>query len=242
MITDKAPAAGSSLWLASRGTRHAFPVGIALIFAIPMLLVAFILREQFGLQFDLPPQVEMGIIIAIPCFAGMGYNLLQRYPANILRLRRHLQEVVKQEVPEAESLIAHEDDMRAIEGSLNLLLRSLREKLVVAQCEHDALHHNIEAEKTLVNRMNEAGKTKDQFIESVARELRTPMAPLDSAIQLFLSGSLGTITSEQREILALMHQNIGKISAIADDILALSQGKGATSLSIAQSARNDRAS
>ena len=214
--------AASALWLATQGTQNAFAVGMALVIAIPMLILGYVFLSHLGMTEEIPQSLEAIAFGAIPLFILLGFFLLRKYPANIARLRAHLQRMVGVELPEAQTLIASEDDMRAIEASLNLLFRALKEKIAIAEREQDSLRRRLEAENAIVRRMEQADRTKYRFVETLAQELTCPMAPLSSAIELFMDGRLGPVSPNQMEILDLMKRNIERVKCLARDVPALS--------------------
>jgi signal transduction histidine kinase len=220
--------AASALWLAPQGTQNAFAVGMALVIAIPMLILGYVFLSRFGMTEELPQSLEAVAFGAIPLFILLGYFLLRKYPTNIARLRVHLQRMVGVEFPEAQTLIASEDDMRAIEASLNLLFNALKDKIALAEREQDSLRRRLEAEIAIVGKMEQADRAKRRFVETLAQELTSPLAPLSSAIELFMDGRLGPVTPNQMEILDLMKRNIERVKRLATDMPSLSENGVAT--------------
>ena len=85
------------------------------------------------------------------------------------------------------------------------------------------LERKLEEEGSLVQHLRELDRLKDEFVATVTHELRTPMTPLRSAVEMFLDGTLGELEPEQREMLELMARNIQRLSRFATDVLALSR-------------------
>ena len=100
---------------------------------------------------------------------------------------------------------------------------AVRRERAVAARRSEELQKRLEAEKMVVQQLREIDAAKDQFVETVTHELRTPMAPLRSAIDLFLDGLVGPLTVKQREILEMMRRNVERLSHFATDILLLSR-------------------
>ncbi len=86
-----------------------------------------------------------------------------------------------------------------------------------------ALETQLEEEGLLIQHLRELDRMKDEFVETVTHELRTPMTPLQSAVEMFLDGTLGELAPAQREMLELMARNIQRLSRFATDVLALSR-------------------
>jgi signal transduction histidine kinase len=66
-------------------------------------------------------------------------------------------------------------------------------------------------------------RVRTRFMEAVAHELRTPVTPLKSVIEMFLGGMLGEITPEQRKYLEMMQRNIERLKHFIDEVTSLSR-------------------
>ena len=103
------------------GARQHISIGIALITVIPILslyYLAFVEAREAGRAAT--SFIFIGLLLM--ALIGIGYYLLSRYPASIVRLRRQLEHMIETEVPEASSLTQRADDVSAIEDSLNLIV------------------------------------------------------------------------------------------------------------------------
>jgi two-component system phosphate regulon sensor histidine kinase PhoR len=60
---------------------------------------------------------------------------------------------------------------------------------------------------------------KDDFIEMVSHELKTPLAILNEGIGLIQDGSVGQISSEQEEILSLVKRSISRLNKLISNVL-----------------------
>lgn len=85
------------------------------------------------------------------------------------------------------------------------------------------LERKLGAEALLVERLKDVERMKAEFVETVTHELRTPMTPLRSAIEMFLDGILGALTDDQRQMLEMMNRNVQRLARFATDVLALSR-------------------
>lgn len=85
------------------------------------------------------------------------------------------------------------------------------------------LQRELEAEKMVVEKLKRLDRIKNDFVETVTHELRTPMTPLRSSIEMFLDGTLGEITPRQREFLEMIARNVERLSRYATDMLSLSR-------------------
>jgi len=85
------------------------------------------------------------------------------------------------------------------------------------------LARRLETEKLVVARMKEIDQLKDHFVEAVTHELRTPMTPLMSAIELILDGDTKNLTPQQTKLLEMMQRNVKRLSSFSADIFLLSR-------------------
>jgi len=72
-------------------------------------------------------------------------------------------------------------------------------------------------------KFNELERLKTEFIDIVTHELRTPITPLKSAVELFLDGSLGMVTPKQKMFLEMMARNIDRLALFATEVVTLSR-------------------
>ena len=94
-----------------------------------------------------------------------------------------------------------------------------------------SLRNEVKRLKTATNRvMSEKKKetdrferVKSRFVEAVAHELRTPVTPLKSVIEMFLDGMLGDIEPKQREYLEMMHRNVERLTHFISEITSFSK-------------------
>ncbi|NOZ02279.1 MAG: PAS domain S-box protein, partial [Deltaproteobacteria bacterium] len=87
----------------------------------------------------------------------------------------------------------------------------------------ELLQSQLDGERMIVDEMREMERMKAELIETVTHELRTPMTPLRSAVEMLLDGTLGEINDRQREILNMMERNIQRLARFATDVLTLSR-------------------
>lgn len=101
------------------------------------------------------------------------------------------------------------------------LLASLRD-ITVRRRAHE-LQGKLEVQDSIVRELRELERMKSDFIETVTHELRTPMTPLSSSIDLFLDGALGELSERQHEFMTMMARNVRRLARFATDVLAISR-------------------
>jgi|GEM_PF-6066044 len=124
--------------LRSRGARYQFGIGVALLAIIPILALAYFFYSRVSID-TLPPWQVFAMIVAVPVVGLSGYMVLRKYPSNILRLRRYMENIVSGEFPERISLPDAEEDILVIEKCMNLMIERLRHKVRVIEAEKQSL-------------------------------------------------------------------------------------------------------
>lgn len=117
------------LSLSSRGSRYHVSVAITLVTIIPLLCFAFVAWTQLWLVDAYAIWVPLLVSVIALLLGVMGYQLLRKYPRNIVKLRGYLEGIVAGELPERVALDDPEDDIGAIEHYLNTVISQLRGRL-----------------------------------------------------------------------------------------------------------------
>ncbi len=152
--------------LASSGARRHLDAAVALVSIIPFLSLAIIGRVSFDMVLLSSWQ---WIVIALGVVGSplLGYSLLLKYPATVLKLRAYLDEIVRGEIPDQIDLVRGETDIAAIECAMNLVLERLRSRADKAV----AVSQRLGAE-LLQSRKLEAIGT---LAAGIAHEINTPL-------------------------------------------------------------------
>lgn len=114
--------------LSSRGSRLQLGIAIALISIVPNLTLYYLFQRYLeGTALSLGPLCGVGIILAGTIC--LGYALLFKYPRTVMRLRHHMEQLARGELPENISLLNEESDISAIETCFNLILETMRQRI-----------------------------------------------------------------------------------------------------------------
>ena len=201
--------------LVSRSARSHYVIGGALVTLIPMLAIAYcVLVERYARQTFLA--YSPFVLIAVAIGIAAGYILLNRFPANILRLRRYTEELVSGKIPTEISLLKEMDDVCAIEHSMNTLISQLSSRSEELRRINEQLNLEIEERRR-------AEELKDEFVSTVSHELRTPLSITEEGISLLLDGIPGPINDKQKKVLLTSKGNIERLSRIINDLLDIAK-------------------
>ncbi|RKY18535.1 MAG: hypothetical protein DRP63_01960 [Planctomycetota bacterium] len=81
----------------------------------------------------------------------------------------------------------------------------------------------LQAQRMVLKRLRELNRLKNQFVELVAHELRTPITPMKSLVQMFLDETFGPLTPKQREQMEVLARNMERLARFTKDVLSLSR-------------------
>ena len=127
-----------SLSLSSRGARFHFLAAVTLISILPTLTVVYLVRSGFiGSAIDWRVLVPLGIAILL--LTGLGFAILSKYPASIIRLRHLAESLSKGDLPLRIDLAPDEDDLIAIEHSFHEVIRQSKERIRTLEMQTEAL-------------------------------------------------------------------------------------------------------
>jgi two-component system, sensor histidine kinase and response regulator len=109
---------------------------------------------------------------------------------------------------------------RTVWDGQEALLASLRD--ITDRHQAEELRHELEVEALRGRQLAELGRLKSLFVETISHELRTPMAPLSTGVDMLLDGSLGEIDDDQRNKLERVKRHIQRLSRITTEVLDVS--------------------
>jgi signal transduction histidine kinase len=118
----------------------------------------------------------------------------------------------------ADSYLAKPYTGRELRARIRNILQSNRRRDAAARLE--ALEQVAAERAALLDRMKEAERRKDEFVATLAHELRNPLAPIRNGIHLLKSGITGPAGTR---VLDMMDRQMSHMVRLLDDLLDLSR-------------------
>jgi signal transduction histidine kinase len=82
--------------------------------------------------------------------------------------------------------------------------------------------HDLSQSRELV-KLRQLDTMKDNFISTISHELRTPLTSMLASISLIQQGFAGELSSQQSDLLQIVHRNAQRLKALINDLLDLSR-------------------
>ena len=74
-----------------------------------------------------------------------------------------------------------------------------------------------------IEELKELDKLKDNFLNTTSHELKTPLIPIHSQLQLLLAGDFGKLNKEQKKSLEMIFRNETRLDRLVSDVLDISR-------------------
>ena len=86
-----------------------------------------------------------------------------------------------------------------------------------------ALKKSYSSLEQKIEELKELDKLKDDFLNTTSHELKTPLIPIKSQIQLLMAGDYGDLNKEQKESLEMISRNEKRLGKLVTDVLDISR-------------------
>jgi putative two-component system response regulator len=124
--------------MSSRGAKLHFVSALTLISVIPALAFLYMAMRGFiGSQIGWVTLVPLAITVA--ALMGLGYSILAKYPASVIRMRHWVEGLAKGNTPMHIELSSDEDDLVAIERCLREVVRQSQQRIRTLELQTEAL-------------------------------------------------------------------------------------------------------
>ncbi len=185
MKDPASPIPNAAKWsLGVLGARQQFAIAVVLISIIPSLSL-FHLAGSTGWVGSGNAQTWSVAFFGVLASMLLGYSLLAKYPATVIKLRAYVQNIVSGELPDTISLFKNEDDITAIESSMNLILRRLKDRIETVEAQKTA----VEEQLFQARKMESLGT----LATGIAHEINTPLQFISNNVQFLKTACDGLI-------------------------------------------------
>jgi signal transduction histidine kinase len=97
----------------------------------------------------------------------------------------------------------------------------VRERTLALERANGELHREVEQRRRAEEALRQADRRKDEFLATLAHELRNPLAPIRNALQILKLAGHDPRTSD--DALALMERQLSQMVRLIDDLLDVSR-------------------
>jgi PAS domain S-box-containing protein len=81
----------------------------------------------------------------------------------------------------------------------------------------------LDAERQMVERLEQVDRAKNDFMATISHELRTPITSILGCTELLTSDETGTLPTMHRQILSRVERNGRRLMGLVEDVLTMSQ-------------------
>lgn len=199
-----------ALSLISRGARSQFAVAIVLMSLIPLCLVVFLVSEAHP---ETGPAFVMlnGLAFLAIVLAFLGWRILVKYPLNILRLRKYLEDLAREEIPHPIEIEKGESDLAAIEQNMRHIVRQTEERI-----------QTIEKQMRLLL-ASERQRVVIESLGAACHHLGQPTTVLVTSLQIMKNQE--SLPAQTRELITLCAEAAQELTVILDKLRLISEYK-----------------
>ncbi len=152
------------------------------------------------------------VMISVAILAGTILSALVLLARDILRpvlVLREGAEIIGTGNLAHKIKIKSKDEIGDLALSFNKMTTTLRKS-------YSSLEQKIEE-------LKELDRLKDDFLNTTSHELKTPLIPIKSQIQLLMAGDYGDLNKEQKESLEMISRNSERLNKLVADVLEASK-------------------
>jgi two-component system, sensor histidine kinase len=114
-----------------------------------------------------------------------------------------------------------EDEIGVVVDAFNNMLEEVQTRARALESSNRALSEEVEVRKTAQEALRDADRRKDEFLATLAHELRNPLAPIRHAAKLLESRAMdGTQQKWAREVIS---RQVRRMALLLDDLLDVSR-------------------
>jgi two-component system, sensor histidine kinase len=166
------------------------------------------------------------VILALSLFGGLGAALLlsvwlqRAVTAPILRVAGAARDVVERRDYSPRVAKTTEDEIGDLVAAFNAMLTEIGRRTAEIEASHRALEREMGERRLAEDALRAADRRKDEFLATLAHELRNPLAPIQNALHLMRLSERG---EDRERSLAIMQRQLGQMVRLIDDLLDVSR-------------------
>src|SRR5512134_1185857 len=154
--------------------------------------------------------IQKGLITEAKLQQALDYQLEQTARGNAVLLGQALTDLKILERVELDQAVT--EQILQLRSALQAANRTLERRVEERTAE---LQRALE-------RVSELSQLKANFISNISHELRTPLTHIKGYVELLITGSLGSITEEQRHALQVSQQSTNRLETLIEDLIMVS--------------------
>jgi signal transduction histidine kinase/ActR/RegA family two-component response regulator len=113
------------------------------------------------------------------------------------------------------------DEIGLLADAFNTMLEEVSQRQRDLESSYQKLHEESEERRNAEAALRLSNKHKDEFLATLAHELRNPLAPMVNALTLMRSPKASSETSNNA--LGIMHRQLSQMSRLVEDLLDVSR-------------------
>lgn len=114
-----------------------------------------------------------------------------------------------------------EDEIGTLVDAFNDMLSEVERRASALEASNRSLEHEMTVRRAAEDALREADRRKDEFLATLAHELRNPLAPMVSGLQLLQLSNPDVSTQEKTQ--AVMARQLKQMVRLVDDLLDVSR-------------------
>ncbi|GAA3966050.1 hybrid sensor histidine kinase/response regulator [Allohahella marinimesophila] len=114
-----------------------------------------------------------------------------------------------------------EDEIGVLVDAFNDMLREIERRAKALEASNHSLEHEMSERQAAERALRIADRRKDEFLATLAHELRNPLAPLANGLRILRLP--GQMSPEQQTALVVMERQLKQMVRLVDDLLDVSR-------------------
>jgi signal transduction histidine kinase len=111
----------------------------------------------------------------------------------------------------------------ALENEINMAYQTLEQNNKELEKNEKTIRDMMDDLKESVELQKHLEKVKTEFLSVTSHELRTPITPISTQVEMLLGEFFGKLTDEQKHSLEMVQRNVEQLNHLISDILDLSK-------------------